>query len=96
VEVFGNSRVSDTKNTSPSIIEFICFVFPSVSFLTSSKHVYTTWGRALSISLSTLNKPTDSEQEAFLIAFELIRFGILTANPYSKTYGKAMDDGKRR
>ncbi|ORZ10081.1 temperature dependent protein affecting M2 dsRNA replication-domain-containing protein [Absidia repens] len=64
-------------------------------FLTSSKHVYTTWGRALSISLSTLKNPTSNEQEAFLTAFELIRFGVLTANPYSKTYGKPVGDDKQ-
>jgi ABC-type enterochelin transport system ATPase subunit len=63
------------------------------SFLTSSKHVYTTWGRALAKSLSTLTKPTRSEQEAYLTAFELIRFGVLTAHPYSKTYEKHRGEG---
>ncbi|CAO3594271.1 unnamed protein product [Absidia cylindrospora] len=65
-------------------------------FLTSSKHVYTTWGRALSKSLATLEKPTPDEQEAYLTAFELIRFGVLVANPYSKTYGKPTGNEKEQ
>ncbi|CAO3607556.1 unnamed protein product [Cunninghamella blakesleeana] len=61
-------------------------------FLTSSKHVYTTWGSAISKSLSTFTNPSQSIQEAYLTAYELIRFGVLHAKPYSKTYSKPVTE----
>ncbi|KAI9021617.1 temperature dependent protein affecting M2 dsRNA replication-domain-containing protein [Phycomyces nitens] len=66
-------------------------------FLTS-KHIHTPWGRALSVALNTSKKmgthPTMSTQEAFLTAFELIRFDVLTNKPYSKTYSTIAGDEK--
>ncbi|ORX42929.1 hypothetical protein DM01DRAFT_1340918 [Hesseltinella vesiculosa] len=34
-------------------------------------------------------QPNESTQEAYLTAFELIRFGVLTASPYSKSYSRS-------
>lgn len=63
------------------------------SFLTSSKHVYTTWGSAISKSLSTFTNPSQHIQESYLTAYELIRFGVLHAKPYSKVYSKHVTEG---
>ncbi|OAD78751.1 hypothetical protein PHYBLDRAFT_157638 [Phycomyces blakesleeanus NRRL 1555(-)] len=70
-------------------------------FLTSSKHIHTPWGRALSVALTNISKtmgvqPTMSTQEAFLTAFELIRFDVLTNKPYSKTYSTIAGDEKEQ
>ncbi|CAO3649485.1 unnamed protein product [Cunninghamella echinulata] len=66
-------------------------------FLTSSKHVYTTWGSALGKSLSTYTNPSQDIQEAYLTAYELIRFGVLHAKPYSKTYSRpVIEDVKQQ
>lgn len=60
-------------------------------FLTSSKHIHTPWGQALSTALeNTLDAPM---QEAMLTALELIRFEVLTNKEYSKTYSHPLGDG---
>ncbi|KAF7727596.1 hypothetical protein EC973_007357 [Apophysomyces ossiformis] len=64
------------------------------SFLTSSKHIYTPWGRALAVALGTMKSPSLDIQEALLTAFELIRFEVLTDKPYSKTYSSIPGNGK--
>lgn len=61
-------------------------------FLTSSKHIYTPWGQALSAALEK-NKLDSSMQEAILTALELIRFEVLTNKEYSKTYSHPLGDG---
>ncbi|KAG0166946.1 hypothetical protein DFQ30_006536, partial [Apophysomyces sp. BC1015] len=62
-------------------------------FLTSSKHIYTPWGRALAVALTTVKKPSLDIQEALLTAFELIRFEVLTDKAYSKTYSCIAGNG---
>jgi hypothetical protein len=64
-------------------------------FLTSSKHIYTPWGQALSAALKFSTAAiTPSTQEALLTAFELVRFEVLTNQEYSKTYSHTLGDGK--
>ncbi|KAI8071294.1 hypothetical protein BC940DRAFT_166353 [Gongronella butleri] len=63
-------------------------------FLTSSKHIHTVWGRALSIAVAHQAQPSLAAQEAYLTAFELIRFGVLTGSPFSKTYTRPLPDAK--
>lgn len=61
--------------------------------------MYTPWGRALGIALSTMSDGKDqappmATQEAYLTALELIRFEVLTNKPYSKSYSKIAGNGK--
>ncbi|KAI9243738.1 temperature dependent protein affecting M2 dsRNA replication [Phascolomyces articulosus] len=60
--------------------------------LTSSKHIHTPWGEALTVALATAsgknNKPSFHTQEALLSAVELIRFEVLTDKPYTKSYSR--------
>ncbi|KAI9315270.1 temperature dependent protein affecting M2 dsRNA replication [Dichotomocladium elegans] len=72
------------------------------SFLTSSKHIHTPWGRALSVALEHLSssdakEPSFHIQEALLSALELIRFEVLIDKPYSKSYSRIAgnDDDQR-
>lgn len=63
-------------------------------FLTSSKHIHTPWGQALSTALeNTLDAPM---QEAMLTALELIRFEVLTNKEYSKTYSHPLGDESQK
>ncbi|CAO3618472.1 unnamed protein product [Mucor hiemalis] len=64
-------------------------------FLTSSKHIYTPWGQALSAALEK-NKLDSSMQEAILTALELIRFEVLTNKEYSKTYSHPLGDESQK
>jgi hypothetical protein len=61
--------------------------------LTSSKHIYTPWGQALSVALKSKSALL-STQEALLTALELVRFEVLTDKEYSKTYSHPLGDGK--
>ena len=67
------------------------------SLLTSSKHIHTPWGEALTVALATAgdkNKnPPFHTQEALLSAVELIRFEVLTDKPYTKTYSRIAGNG---
>ncbi|KAL7309521.1 hypothetical protein PS15m_010389 [Mucor circinelloides] len=63
-------------------------------FLTSSKHIYTPWGQALSLALKSNSNL--STQEAFLTALELVRFQVLTNKEYSKTYSHPLGDESQK
>ena len=65
--------------------------------MTSSKHIHTPWGEALTVALATAGgknrKPSFHTQEALLSAVELIRFEVLTDKPYTKTYSRIAGNG---
>ncbi|CAG8439730.1 12089_t:CDS:10 [Ambispora leptoticha] len=54
-------------------------------FLTTS-HKHTSWGAAFKKALGSSKSKTDSHQEQLFSALELIRFGYLNGNPYSRSY----------
>lgn len=62
--------------------------------MTSSKHIYTPWGKALSLALKS--NSTLATQEAFLTALELVRFEVLTDKEYSKTYSHPLGDESQK
>ncbi|KAI9262056.1 temperature dependent protein affecting M2 dsRNA replication-domain-containing protein [Sporodiniella umbellata] len=57
-------------------------------FVTSSRHVFTPWGRALNEALKG-DSVSLTTQEALLTALELTRFEVLTNKAYSKTYTRS-------
>lgn len=63
------------------------------SFITSSKHLLTPWGKALNTAFKG-DQVSRSMQEALLTALELIRFEVLSNKTYSKTYTKPLGNGK--
>lgn len=66
-----------------------------ISFVTSSKHVFTPWGKALYTTLK--GEPVSlAMQEALLTALELTRFEVLNNRNYSKTYSRSLGNGKKQ
>ncbi|CAG8453923.1 4770_t:CDS:10 [Acaulospora morrowiae] len=59
------------------------------NFLIHSQHIHTQWGTAFHKALSASKSAKDSHQEQIFIALELIRFGCIHGNHYSKAYYSA-------
>ncbi|CAG8538773.1 13168_t:CDS:2 [Acaulospora colombiana] len=58
-------------------------------FLTHSQHTHTVWGTAFHKAFSASKSNRESHQEQLFIALELIRFGCVHGNHYSKAYYSA-------
>lgn len=89
--------MEDIRNKRVSVLLFRNMVQPRLignSFVTSSKHVHTPWGKALHVSLKGDDVPRPM-QEALLTALELIRFEVLTNKTFSKTYTRPLGNGKK-
>ncbi|CAO3685598.1 unnamed protein product [Rhizopus stolonifer] len=64
-------------------------------FVTSSKHVFTPWGKALYTTLK--GEPVSlAMQEALLTALELTRFEVLNNKNYSKTYSRSLGNERKK
>ncbi|CAG8438708.1 9726_t:CDS:10 [Diversispora eburnea] len=57
-------------------------------FLTHSQHTHTTWGNAFckALNITKPNNNNESHHEQLFTALELIRFGYLHGNHYSRSY----------